>query len=466
MRDDDDGPALVSQIPQPHRDSSVQAGIEPGGRLVEEQQGRFGQQFPRDVGPLELPARQLGEARARVPGQAKLAEDLIDTAVPLAGAGVGGEADLSGILQGLAGGQPGVQGAFLRDQADAAPQLGVLPVQVPVVIEHDAGVRRAQSGQRAEQGRLARAARSDDAQQAALGNQQAHVVKQHLAAPDRHHEVLRGQADLPVVDELPQLIFCQAERGAADPDNVILGDHGPGYWQAVDKGAILAAEISDLIASRGQPRQLGVMGRGVEVIGDDQVVVGSAADPHGPGRQRHPRSGAAVHGRRHPRVRGTRVRARRRCLVAERGGGGGGHGAAVVVREPFQGSPGGQRHALVPAAQDPGQLLDRPGPDSGQPALHRLLEVGRQRRGCGDRAAAAGDVQLPLHAEGPLAGRLVRGGRPHLVVDVVIKLVQPDQAVLVPVGLPGLQPLHQCAGEHRRCRLGRIGCLEGVLHRA
>ena len=86
-----------------------------------------------------------------MPGQAKLADDLIDTAVALVGAGIGGEAELSGILQGAASGQAGVQGALLRDQADTAPQLGVLPVHVPVVVEHEAGVCWAQSGQRAEQ---------------------------------------------------------------------------------------------------------------------------------------------------------------------------------------------------------------------------------------------------------------------------------------------------------------------------
>src|ERR1017187_1447218 len=70
---------------------------------------------------------------------------------------------------------------------------------------------------------------------------------------------------------LPPLTFttksCTAERGAADPDDVLLSDRGPGYSPAVDEGAILAAKVGDLIASRGQPAQLGVMGGGVEVIG-------------------------------------------------------------------------------------------------------------------------------------------------------------------------------------------------------
>jgi hypothetical protein len=67
-----------------------------------------------------------------------------------------------------------------------------------------------------------------------------------------------------------------------------------------------------------------------------------------------------------------------------------------------------------------------------------LPEFGRQRRGRGDRAAAASDVQLALHPEGPLSRRLIRGGLPYLVIDVAVQLIESDQAILVPVGLPGL----------------------------
>ena len=78
---------------------------------------------------------------------------------------------------------------------------------------------------------------------------------------------------------------------------------------------------------------------------------------------------------------------RHRRVAAERGDGCGGHRAAVVAGELSQGQPGGQCHPGVPAAQNPRQLLDRPGPDPGQRAVDRLLQLGRQRRGRGHRAA-------------------------------------------------------------------------------
>jgi len=65
------------------------------------------------------------------------------------------------------------------------------------------------------------------------------------------------------------------------------------------------------------------------------------------------------------------------------------------------------------------------------------------------RPAAAGDDQLALDPERPLARRLVRRGGPDFVVDVVVELVERDQAVLVAVGLAGLKAGHQRAGEDR-----------------
>jgi hypothetical protein len=58
-------------------------------------------------------------------------------------------------------------------------------------------------------------------------------------------------AGFPVIDKVPQLTFCEAERGVADPDDVMLGEHGLGNSLAVYEGAIVTAKVNDLIASRG-----------------------------------------------------------------------------------------------------------------------------------------------------------------------------------------------------------------------
>ena len=215
----------MGQVPHLLHDRLVQAGVETRGRLVEEQQRRLGQQLLRDVDPLELAAGQPVGARVGVLGQAELGHHLIDPAVPLGGLGVGRETELGRVLQRPAGGQLGVQDALLRDQADAVPELVVVLVQVAVVVQHGAGVRGAHPGQRAEQRRLARAARPDDAEQAFLRDRERHVVQQHLAAPDLHDQVLRGKGDIALVDELPQLAVLQPERGVPDADDVLFGQH-------------------------------------------------------------------------------------------------------------------------------------------------------------------------------------------------------------------------------------------------
>ena len=155
-------------------------------------------------------------------GQAELAHHLIDPDVPLGGLGVGGEAELAGVLQRAAGGQLGVQHALLRDQADPVPELVVVLVQVTVVIQHGACVRRAHPGQRAEQRRLARATGTDNPEQALLRDRERHVVQQYLAARHLHHQVLGGEGDLAIVDELPELAVLEPERGVPDADDVLL----------------------------------------------------------------------------------------------------------------------------------------------------------------------------------------------------------------------------------------------------
>ena len=296
VRDDDDRPAVMGQVPHLFHDRFVQARVETRGRLVEEQQRRLGQQLLRDVDPLELPAGQPVRARLGVLGQAELAHHLIDPAVPLGGLGVGGKAELGRVLQRPARGQLGVQDALLRDQADAVAELVVVRIQVAVVVEHGAGVRGTHSGQRAEQRGLTRATWPDDAQQAFLRDRERHAVEQDLAAPDLHDQVLGGEGDIALVDELPELAVLEPERGVPDADEVLFGQHLGGNPLAVDKGAVMATEVDNLVAAGGRFAQFRVVARDVD-IGKDHVVVGYAADAQGLGRQRHPRRGPAVHAR-------------------------------------------------------------------------------------------------------------------------------------------------------------------------
>ncbi len=147
----------------------------------------------------------------------------------------------------------------------------------------------------------------------------------------------------------------------------------------------------------------------------------------------------------------------------ERGGGSGAHAAAVVFGgdggQPFAGRLG---EAAVAAAQQFGEAVDRSFADRRELVLEAVDEFARQRRRRDPRAAR--DVQLALQVAEhvrPLVGRDLT----DLVADVVVQLADRDPAVLVTVGLAGLERLHDRAGEHRWPALaGQFVALERVLH--
>jgi hypothetical protein len=124
-----------------------------------------------------LAARQAAGAGVGVPRQGQLAEDLVNPAGPFLGARVLGEPQLGGVGQPATGGELAVQDVLLRDQADVVPQFGVVGVQVAAVVQHAAAAGGAHPGERAEQGRLAGAARADDAEQAAFRQREGDVVE-------------------------------------------------------------------------------------------------------------------------------------------------------------------------------------------------------------------------------------------------------------------------------------------------
>src|SRR5262249_24091252 len=135
----------------------------------------------------------------------------------------------------------------------------------------------------------------------------------------------------------------------------------------------------------------------------------------------------------------------------------------------LEGELGGQREAGVSGLDETLQLVDCTSPYPGQRVVDGLLQSVRQRRGSGDRPAAAGEGQGGLQVEGPLARCLVRSEAAYPLVHVVVEFIQSDVAVLVTVGVAGLQALDERAGEHRRARaavVSQVLALKGVLHGA
>jgi hypothetical protein len=71
----------------------------------------------------------------------------------------------------------------------------------------------------------------------------------------------------------------------ADAHDVAGADVGAVDRLAVEVGAVVAAEVGDLVAAVGVDAQFGVVAGDDQVV-DDQVVVGGAADADGAGGQR------------------------------------------------------------------------------------------------------------------------------------------------------------------------------------
>jgi hypothetical protein len=310
----DDRAAVMGQLGHLLHDRLVQARIQPGGRLVQVQQRRLGQQLEGHVDPLLLAAGHGRDARLGVPGQRQLLQDLGDPALALALAGVGREPELGCEAERAIGRELGVQDVVLRNQPDPVPQLGVVGVEIAVVVQDAAAVGRGHPGERPEQRGLAGAARADHAEQAALAEREAHVVQQHPPAGQRHCQLAGRQRDIAGVDELLQFVPDELERGGPDADDVDLGHRRRGDPLAVEVGAVVAAEVDDLVAAAQAPAQLGVI-PGHAQVGHDHVVVRRPADPQHGGAHAH-------HGARRPvrDHRAHRAHGPSRCLRQRRPG--------------------------------------------------------------------------------------------------------------------------------------------------
>ena len=101
VRDDQDRTAVVGEAAQQLHDVAVHARVEAGGRLVQEDQRRLGQQLQGDGDALALAAGERGDLLLLVDVELELAQHLVDAGVALGLGGVAGEAQLGRVLEGL-----------------------------------------------------------------------------------------------------------------------------------------------------------------------------------------------------------------------------------------------------------------------------------------------------------------------------------------------------------------------------
>ena len=155
MGDHDHHAAGVGQLPQHHHDLVVQRRIQARGRLVEDQQGRPGEQLEGHRGAFALTAGQLVDPGVGVLGQVEFLEYLRDDLGAVGFAGVGRQPQFGGVAQRLVHRQLAVHDVVLGDHADPAAQRRVFGMDV-VTLEGDrAGARRGVTGDQPGQRALA-----------------------------------------------------------------------------------------------------------------------------------------------------------------------------------------------------------------------------------------------------------------------------------------------------------------------
>ena len=135
VRDHDHGPASVREQPQLSHDLLVQGGVQAGGRFVEGEQRRLGQQLQRDRRALALAAGERVDPLFGAVGQSEQLDDLGDSFLALLSRHVAREAQRGGEAQCPADSQLAVQYVVLRHQTDPIAQLGVVLIQVLRVVK-------------------------------------------------------------------------------------------------------------------------------------------------------------------------------------------------------------------------------------------------------------------------------------------------------------------------------------------
>ena len=212
-------------------------------------------------------------------GQVKILQDLGDALAPLGLGHVLGEAQLSGVLEGLADSEGRVDDVALGDHADLVAHDRVVLVHVQPVEEHLALLGLLLAGEGLEQRRLPGSRRADDGQQLVARQREGDAVEQrHAAVVDPEGQVLTHQlaagsaGDL----DLAQTVRAQGDEGRSQTHQHGLGDLDLRHALPGDVQTVGGSQVGDDHAVGGDVDTGVVLGD--ERVIQDQGVVGRAPD--------------------------------------------------------------------------------------------------------------------------------------------------------------------------------------------
>src|SRR5829696_1840665 len=317
--DDQAGPALEGGG-QGLLDVDLGLGVEVGGGLVEDDDGRVGQQQPGDGQALLLPARQPVAALAdhRLPPLGQALDQVQDPGRP---------AGVLDLLQGGVG--PGVaqvgpdgvveQVRVLGDQADGGPQaLQPQVADVDAVDPDGALADVVDPGDQHGRGRLAGPGRADQGDQLPGADAEADVAQDRLAGggPDGGRPageagdgrlLGRGVAEADVVELDPPGRVLQGDGAGAVADRALEVEHLEDPLEGHERGH----DVDPGVGQGGQGAvDLGHEGGQGDHVAGQELVLEDLPGPepvdggraHGPDQTQDHEEGLAVEGRAHPDV--------------------------------------------------------------------------------------------------------------------------------------------------------------------
>ena len=201
VRGEHDRRRLVGEPAQAGDQLRARDRVQPGRRLVEEEDVRIGEQLGGDAGPLALAAAQRADSDLGLIGQVHGLEGVTDRAVDLGRAGRRREPQLRGVAERASERQIGVDDVVLRDVAEHAAERPHVGVQVHAIEAHRPRRRRGDAGDGLQQRGLAGAAGPDDGDELTGRHRERHGVEERqLASPTHSHppgQLVHVDADAP-----------------------------------------------------------------------------------------------------------------------------------------------------------------------------------------------------------------------------------------------------------------------------
>ncbi len=250
VRDQDDRAPLVGEAAHELHERGLGARVETGGRLVEEEEAGFGEQFDADGDAFLLSAAQAADLHVFAMGEIEVGKHFHHALFAFFGGGVGRHAQLRGVIQRLIDRQLHVDDIFLRDEADLVADGIEVGVDIHIVDEHfRRGSCGAVPGDRVYEGGFSAAALPDDDDELARLECDRNILQdvEVFANPlvQSHH--VHAQAVAVVV--MSELIFAHHKTILSDSHRVVrFQPERAVHFCIVDEHAVGTAQVFDSIA--------------------------------------------------------------------------------------------------------------------------------------------------------------------------------------------------------------------------